>query len=293
MFILALIFSISRDAFAGGKQHIVIITSSNSDYQEETARSIREKLEADGAMAMIISTDDIISSAKNIKTLYVAIGERAISRLYEYDSNAFVLRINNRRIPGAKYTSAQSDLITAQSECRHIHLIKSLHPDWTNVAMLSSVDSLDIAASFRKCAKSQGLALNVYTITDDSNLLETLETAIDENRVLLAITDPVIYNSNTIKNILLTAYRHRKPVIGYSESFVKAGAVAAIYTSPESIGEKASRVISGFFDNNWQFNKNIYVTEDFSISTNAQVATSLDIILPSIESIRESVDKRP
>ena len=292
-FALLLIFSISMGAFANGKQNIVIISSSNSDYQVQTASRIREKLEANGARAIIISTDDIVSAAKNIKTLYIAIGEQAINSLHEYDSNAFVLRINNRKIPGSKYTSAQSDLITAQSECRHIQFIKSLNPDWSTIAVLSSVDSVDIAAAFRKCAISQNLELNIYTVTDKSELLETLETAIEDNRVLLAITDPFIYNSKTLKNILLTTYRHRMPVIGYSDSFVQAGAVAAIYTSPESIADKASSIISGFFNNNWQFNKHSYSTDDFSISTNTQVATSLEISLPSEESIRDSMENRP
>lgn len=293
VFLLTLIFSISTDVFADSKHNVVIISSSNSEFQKQTANSIRGILEANGDMAMIISTDGIASSEKNVKTLYVAIGEHAIKSLHEYDSNAFVLRINSREIPGTKYTSAQSDLITAQPVCRHIQLIKSLNPDWTTVAMLSSVDSLDIAAALTKCAIRQNLDLNVYAITDRSDLLKTLETAVEDNKVLLAITDPFIYNSETVKNILLTAYRHRKPVIGYSDSFVQAGAVAAIYTSPGSIGDKASRIISGFFDNNWQFNNNVYSTDDFSISTNTQVATSLDISLPSKESIRNNMEKRP
>ena len=292
-FLLTLIFCISTGVFADSKHNIVIVSSSNSEFQKQTAKIIRKKLEADGDMAVIVSTDGIISSSQNVKTLYVAIGEQAIKSLNEFDSNAFVLRILSRKIPGSKYTSAQSDLITAQPECRHIQLIKAINPDWSAVAVLSSVDSLDIAAALTKCTIRQNLNLNVYAITDKSDLLKTLETAIEDNKVLLAITDPFIYNSNTVKNILLTAYRHRKPVIGYSDSFVQAGAVAAIYTSPESIGGKASRIISGFFDNNWQFNKNVYSTDDFSISTNAQVATSLGITLPSEDSIRKSMEKRP
>jgi len=292
-FILLVLLSGSWDTHANSKHNIVIVSSSNSDFQKQTANSIRKNLEADGDMAIIISTDDIISSAQNVKTLYVAIGEYAIKRLHEFDSDAFVLRINSRIIPGTKYNSAKSDLITAQPECRHIELIKAINPDWTTVAVLSSIDSLDIAAALTKCTIRQNLNLNVYAIADKSDLLKTLETAIEDNKVLLAITDPFIYNSNTVRNILLTAYRHRKPVIGYSDSFVQAGAVAAVYTSPGSIASKASTIISDFFKNNWQFNKNIYSTDDFSISTNTQVATSLEIVLPSKESIRKSLEERP
>ena len=295
-FVLLLVFSLSSDIFADSTHNVVIITSPNSNYQRQTAARIQGKLETSGAMAIIITTDDIISSSKNVKTLYVAIGEDAIKSLHEYDSDAFVLRISSRKIPDAKYTSAQSDLITAQPDCRHIQLIKSINPEWSTVGVLSSLGSLDIAAALTKCAIRQNINLQVYAITDESDLLVTLEAAIENNKALLAISDPLIYNTNTVKNILLTAYRHRKPVIGYSDSFVQAGAIAAIYTSPESVGDKAAKIISGFFSNNWQFNKNIYVTNDFSISTNKQVATSLEITIPGEESIRNSImrmEKRP
>jgi len=295
-FLLCFIFSISPGVIADSKNNIVIISSSNSTYQKQTANRIQEKLEANGDMVMTMSTDDIISSEQNVKTLYVAIGEHAINSLYEYDSNAFVLRINSREIPDSKHTSAQSDLLTAQPDCRHILLIKAIDTDWSTVGVLASVDSLDIAAALTKCAIKHNLNLQVYAITDESDLLVTLETAVENNKILLAITDPLIYNSNTVKNILLTAYRNRKPVIGYSDSFVQAGAVAAIYTHPESVGDKAAKIISDFFANNWQFDKDIYATGDFSISTNSQVATSLEILLPSKEYIRNRIkrmEKRP
>mgnify|MGYP000240577019 FL=1 len=131
----------------------------------------------------------------------------------------------------------------------------------------------------------------MYAITDNSDLLVTLEAAIEDNRVLLAITDPLIYNSHSVKNILLTAYRHRKPVIGYSDSFVQAGAVAAVYTSPQTVSDKAASIITDFFDNNWQFDRNIYSTNDFSVSVNRQVATSLEISLPKKENIRRSIER--
>ena len=148
-FLLLLVSCVSLNTFADSKHHVVIISSSTSDFQKRTASIIRDRLEADGDMAIIVSSDDIISSEQDVKTLYVAIGEHAIKSLHEFDSDAFVLRINSRIIPGTKYTSAQSDLITAQPECRHIQLIKSLNPDWSTVAVLSSIGSLDITVELR------------------------------------------------------------------------------------------------------------------------------------------------
>ena len=289
--LLLFLFSIQTQLHAESIRNVVIITSSNSSYQLQTAAGIRENLEQQDVRTLIISNEDFATSSQNEKTLYVAIGDNAIKGLYEYDKDAFVLRITSRQDPDSKYTSAQSDLITAQPECRHIQLIKALNPYWNTVGVLSSVGSSDIAAALTRCAIEYNINLQVYAITDNSDLLVTLEAAIEDNRVLLAITDPLIYNSHSVKNILLTAYRHRKPVIGYSDSFVQAGAVAAVYTSPQTVSDMAASIITDFFDNNWQFARNIYSTSDFSISINRQVATSLEISLPGKKTIRKNIER--
>jgi len=289
--LLLAIPGVSTDAFAETKNHIVIITSSRSTYQQQTADTIQQQLAKANAITMLVSAENIASSSNNDKTLYIAIGDEAIKNLHEFDPDAFTLRLTSQRIPGIKYSSAQSDLITAQPACRNIQLIKAINDRWDSVGVLSSKNSLNIAAELTRCAIQQNINLNVYAISDDSDLLKTLETAVENNKVLLAITDPLIYNSQSVKNILLTAYRHRKPVIAYSDSFVRAGAIAATYTSAQHAGYTAARLIMDFLDNNWQFGKNIYRPEDFSVSLNRQVASSLEITLPSEEILTERINK--
>lgn len=289
--LLLAIPGVSTDAFAETKNHIVIITSSRSTYQQQTADTIQQQLAKANAITMLVSAENIASSSNNDKTLYIAIGDEAIKNLHEFDPDAFTLRLTSQRIPGIKYSSAQSDLITAQPACRNIQLIKAINDRWDSVGVLSSKNSLNIAAELTRCAIQQNINLNVYAISDDSDLLKTLETAVENNKVLLAITDPLIYNSQSVKNILLTAYRHRKPVIAYSDSFVRAGAIAATYTSAQHAGYTAARLIMDFLDNNWQFGKNIYRPEDFAVSLNRQVASSLEITLPSEEILTERINK--
>ncbi len=291
VFLLLIIFFLCRTTLADSKHNVVIIASPSSSYQQGTATRIREKLETPEMEINIISADDIATFTHNKQTLYVAIGDYAINKLNEFDNDAFVLRLTSMKQPGTKYTSTRSDLITAQPACKHIQLIKSLNSTWTTVGVLASINTLDFSAELTKCAIRHNLNLQVYAIIDESDLLKTLETAVENNKVLLAIADPLIYNSHTVKNILLTAYRQRKPVIGYSDSFVHAGAVAAIYTSAETAGDDAARIIADFFSNNWQFEQQVYYSSGFSVSTNNQVATSLEITLPDIKRIRQSIKR--
>ncbi|UCB54405.1 MAG: hypothetical protein JSW45_10720 [Thiotrichales bacterium] len=282
---------LTPSSFADIAHNVVIVTSSDSSYQRRTAGRIRENLEEKGARTMVVSADSIASITPNGRTLYVAIGDEAINNLNRFDADAMALRMTSREMPNRRYTSTKADLITAQPDCRHIRLIRSIDPGWSTIGVLSSIESLDIAAALTKCSIRHNINLQVYAITDTTDLLKTLETAVVKNKVLLAINDPLIYNSNTVKNILLTAYRHRKPVIGYSDSFVQAGAVAAVYTSPESAADKAVSIVSKFFENSWQFGKKRYYTDDFSISTNIQVSKSLDINIPDEDSIRRSIER--
>lgn len=271
--------------------HVVIVTSSDSSYQKSIASRIHQNLEDAGTRTMTIAADDIASTSRNGKTLYVTIGNYATQKLQDFDSTSMALRISDTVQSGRKYTSTKADLKTAQPECRHILLIRSLNPEWTAVGVLSSVESADTAAALTRCAIKYNVNLQVYAITDKSDLLKTLETAVRNNKVLLAINDPNIFNRHSVKNILLTAYRHRKPVIGYSDSFVQAGAIAAVYTSAESVGDRAADILSEFFRNSWQFTRKTYRTDDLSVSVNRQVATSLDLDLPDDESIRSDITR--
>jgi len=275
----------SWNTFAEVSRHIVIITSSDSSYQKQTAAGIQQNINSKDTRAIIISADDISLLPFYSRTVYIAIGELAIKALNDFDNDAIVLRLNNRLLPDVKYTSTQSDLITRPPACKHLQLIKAINPKWTTVGVLSSINSLDTTAELSKCAIRFDFDLQIYAISDESDLQKTLETAVEYNKVLLATVDPLIYNSRTVKNILLTSYRHRKPVIGYSESFVQAGAVAAIYTPPETVADDAARIISEFFANNWQFKRNTHSPSSFSVTTNTQVASSLEITLPDTATI--------
>ena len=289
--LLSLLFCPASPLVAEYIHHVVIVTSSDSIYETKVATGIQQGLNSEGTRAVIIPAENIDKSHQNARTLFIAIGVHAINRLRDFDRNAIVLRISSKQVPSMKYSSVQSDLLTSQSVCRHIQLIKSLNRDWDPVAFLSSVASIDTAAALTKCTIRKNINLQVYAISDQSDLLATLETAVENNKVLLATSDPLIYNTRTVKNILLTAYRHRKPVIGYSDSFVQAGAIAAVYTPPVAVSEKALEIVGGFFNNNWQFNRKVYRVEEFSISLNKQVATSLDIKLPDKQSIRDAIER--
>ena len=69
---------------------------------------------------------------------------------------------------------------------------------------------------------------------------------IGRNEVLLALPDSAVYNPENIRNILLSTYRRKQAVIGFSSDMVKVGALATTYSEIEDINAQVAEMAAGF-----------------------------------------------
>jgi ABC-type uncharacterized transport system substrate-binding protein len=72
-------------------------------------------------------------------------------------------------------------------------------------------------------------------------------------------------------------------------AYVKAGAIAAVYSSPEEIGEHIGESIGQFLKHRGRINPTHSFPKYFSVSTNKSVADSLKILLPPVEIIESNL----
>jgi hypothetical protein len=69
---------------------------------------------------------------------------------------------------------------------------------------------------------------------------------IGRSEVLLALPDSAIYNPENIRNILLSTYRRKQAVIGFSADMVKVGALASTYSEIEDINAQVAEMATAF-----------------------------------------------
>jgi ABC-type uncharacterized transport system substrate-binding protein len=98
------------------------------------------------------------------------------------------------------------------------------------------------------------------------------------------LPDNTIYNGNSIRNILLSTYRSGIPFIGLSQSYVTAGALGAVFSTPEQMSDQVAGAVRGFARS--KVLPEPQYPRDFSISLNTEIARSLGIKLQSAEAIR-------
>jgi ABC-type uncharacterized transport system substrate-binding protein len=174
---------------------------------------------------------------------------------------------------------ATSAIYLDQPLARQLELIRQALPVHRRLAAVLGPTSLDQLNELRTQAKNKGFELDIEKITEAEQLQPALHRLLDDHDVLLSLADSLVFNSGTIHHLLLTSYRYRVPVVGLSRSYVEAGALLAVYSSPEQIGRQAAEIVLGLSGAPLALPAPQY-PKYFSVAVNSRVAGSLGLRLP-------------
>jgi hypothetical protein len=109
-----------------------------------------------------------------------------------------------------------------------LHVAAILGPDTAFLKSALAVDGVDV--------------LDAGPGDDINRLLNR----IDQADVLLALPDSAVYNNENFRNILLSTYRRKQGVIGFSGDMVKAGALATTYSDIEDIDAQVAEIAASY-----------------------------------------------
>jgi ABC-type uncharacterized transport system substrate-binding protein len=163
---------------------------------------------------------------------------------------------------------------------RQAQLIRLAFPEVRRVGVLLSAEQSGLGDELDDALRAQHLTLVHGTLTADERLITPLENVLSESELLLAIPDPLVFNRNTAQSLFLTSYRYRDPVLGYSRSLTRAGALLSLHASPAQIGRQAAEWVSNAMQGATVRLPAAAYPAYFSISINEQVARSLGFTLP-------------
>lgn len=272
----------STFAFA---DNFLIVSNTEHKYHQEIVSNIEESLTLSGDKYDSIDTADLNDIETSTFSSLITIGYKAASSVVSSDTNKPVLSLlipklalnlliknhikkENRYLFSAIYIDQPID--------RQVRLIRNLSSRFKTVGVLYGKNSYSRKNSVSETLKKHKLHISDITVLDRTELITETRYLAENSDVLLAIPDSTIYNRRSIKGILLTTYRNQIPVIGYSRAYVKAGALAAVFSTPENISNHAIEIIQ----KNKTFNY-ISATRQhpkyFDVSVNKKVAQSLSI----------------
>lgn len=280
---------------ATGPQRVLILHQQAAGFTQQLITRLQDDLSSQNIRvdSELYNTRSTQTRTLNDYQLVITVGSRTCKALLDSDHNGAMLSllIPENLAQGLAqlhpHKNKWHSLLLDQPLERHFHLISALLGEQTDTGLILGTLSETLQADYQKAANRTGHPLQIETVQQTEQLTEAIKSLSQRSDVLLMSADPEIYNKNTIRSILLSSYRHRLPVIGFSKSLTHAGAIAAIYSEPEQISQQAARISRQIL--NGESTKKIYSPDDFSVSLNYQVARSLGYRFSDENSIIQSV----
>lgn len=271
--------------------HILIVTSDSGGAYAQSEAALRVELAGAAVQLRTLSPSEFAADGTRHDTrLVIALGAQATEAVAAAQPGTAVIatllaRESYRQLWPQAVAGRHAAVFLDQPPVRQIDALVAALPRWQRVALIASPASASAAEALAQAADSRGLSAEVVLIRDERELFGAMQRALAEPAVLIALPDRQLYNAHTIQNILLTTYRQRSPVLGISPSYVRAGALLAVHTTPEQIARQvaglARRTLNG------EPLPEAEPPDDFEIAVNTTVARSLGIHLDPPEVIRQ------
>ena len=276
----------------GMAESVLLLVDPSRAVQEQAAETLSRTLSYRTPETEIRTLDVSTLTSGDLEDvdLVVTFGSKAANQLFSTDgSNVATLQCMVSRLEWGSLSERWPQrtidaLILDQPAERLIALIRFALPEVPGIGLVGEGETDPLTAPIIAEALDKGLKVSRQRADSAAQLHPNLQIALSDRAALVATGDPELYNARTARHILLTAYQLRAPVIGFSESFSRAGAVLSLYSTPAQVGQdcatRARQRLSGAPPA-----AQPHEPQHFSIASNRSVANALRLSLPSDQDI--------
>ena len=128
--------------------------------------------------------------------------------------------------------------------------LRQLVPQKTRIGIIRSpLSGRSTPAQLQSRAQALGFTVRVVDASGPEQLLPALLSLKGQVDFVWCLPDGTLYNSVTIKPLILASIENRLPLIGFSESFARAGAALGVYPDFRDIGLETGEAARQVMDN--------------------------------------------
>jgi len=250
--LLALIW-LAATIFAAGADvrpapTVVVIASAELEAHRHAVEGIQTALAPSRTTVRILGIEQASGAARSgqlapLSGVVVALGSEA-ARLVEADRLRVpaVYTMVLRRRPEWEAAGRPAP-ITIPLEIPLASLaarLKTLFPGRTRLGVILNPGAGGAsAAQLRESAEQSGFTVQIAQCANEGQLLAALGSLRNRVDFVWCQPDGVLYNGATIQPLILASIENRLPLIGFSESFARAGAAVGIYPDFREVGVQA------------------------------------------------------
>ncbi|MFC1748474.1 ABC transporter substrate-binding protein [Pseudomonadota bacterium] len=276
---------------------LLLIASQESELYQEFISGFSERLGA-GSDDIDIKYSEDLNGLDGYETIIVA-GVDAAKNLSKRDVGKAAVIYTMMPLSSYQWL-VENDQLSApdshkvlyidQPPHRYISLAKETFPHLKSLGYLYGDISILYVDELRRVLEERSMELVAGHVSPKMKLPRDLKGTFMQSDALLLMPDPYLYNRRSVQGVLLASFRYKRPLISYSESFVKAGALMGLFSKPRDIGlDTAELVLCLRAKCPKMVGKHFYPTY-FSIVVNNAVARQLGIKVKSSEELRKHLE---
>lgn len=307
LFYLFWVVSIAPFSFAAQRPIIAVIKSRNITPYNTALEGFRQVLQEQGINAQLIEYElegkrdeglriieeiraknpDLILTVGSISTVVVLKNIRDIpvvfSMIIESVAGGFVKSLDSS---GNNATGASMDIpINTQFEN-----LKMLIPGIKRIGVVyNPAQSETIINEASIVARRMNLELVAKSVDSEKDVPEVLEELSKQIDCLWAVVDKTVYTPQSAKYILLFTLRNKIPFMAFSDNYVEAGALVALYCDYDDIGRQSAEIAIEILKGRKPNNIPISLPRKVNIAINLRVAKVIEIEIPA--SVLRRADK--
>ena len=289
--VLSALILLTPQVWGAGINQLIIVKSSDNSYYNKTIETLIDKI--DQAVPVNVFTADKFDQQpeKNeLTSLYIALGKPAAKAVSSISGS---IESINAYLTHEQYRECDFEIkftVLLDQPLRRYILFSKLMLQLDSIGVISET-SYELSNQQKELLTQIKVDFNQHRIDVDNKLLPALRELLMQDDVLLMLPQQSIYNHDSLKGVLQTSYRNRKPVISYSPAHVKAGALGSIFSSPADIGRHLATIINKRLKMQKSLVSGFEYARFYSMTTNTRVAHSLGLNLPSKTDLRAQIDE--
>lgn len=281
---------------------VALVIDADSHIHDKAVEGINQTIDDSGQQGINFRTIDI-NSAESVRAIMapdinyaIVVGVKPALFVLGHNPSYPVLytlvpentykEITEKRIPAVKQSPEDDYVIyLGQPTARQLALSQIITGKKSKVGLVVGEYSRHEADGLIKAAKNSDIDLYIKESPSEEAAIEDMRRALMDSDIYLALYDTTILNRHNAKWLLYMAYKMNKPVIGFSSSYTRAGAVASIFSTPEQIGRQSAEWLIAML-NKRALPMRQY-PEYFSITTNPSIQRILHFDIRSGEEIKD------
>jgi putative ABC transport system substrate-binding protein len=262
---------------------VVIVTSSAVEAFEEAVRGIQRGL-GPGVKAVVVDLKSQSRPPANLANkeirLLITVGNHAFESAAQSGTAPILATMLLRSDLAGTRLRAPSDAVALDVPLGDILArMTSVLPGKTRAAIIRNPDANSVPqATLIAQAKAAGMTLKVLDCPRPEKLLQLFLSLRGQVDFVVCPPDGTLYNSTTVRPLILASLENRLPVIGFSESFVRSGALAAVYPDYFDVGSQTGELARNYLAGaNQPLNEKL---RKLKVAANPRVARLLGLRIP-------------